>query len=74
MEELKKKIINLAQEINEAVQKLKLAEKRKELEGLKEQISAPDFWQNKEAAQISAVYRIVALLIKKKMIRIKKRK
>ena len=51
MEELKKNIKDLAQKIKKAIQKLKLREKEKELKELKEQMSAPNFWQEREAAQ-----------------------
>ncbi len=51
MEELKKKIKDLAQKINKSLRKIKLEIKEKELEKIKEQMSAPDFWNKRERAK-----------------------
>lgn len=52
MEELEKKIKELAQKIENSVKKLKLEEKEIELKEIKEQMSAPTFWNNQNKAKI----------------------
>jgi len=51
MEELQKKIKELAQKIENSVKKLKLEDKEIELKEIKEQMSAPDFWNNQNKAK-----------------------
>lgn len=54
MEQLRKRIYTLHRQIDEALVKLDIPNQTKEHDGLLEQMSAPDFWQDSQKAQAVA--------------------
>jgi len=52
VEELNKKIVELAQKVSQAISDLRLDDKENKLKELKIRMSEPDFWQDQESARV----------------------